>query len=144
MRPQSIVMFERLFLTSLVLSVIGFFIGYDAMVDALAAEPGVTQIGLGSGFVIGVFLAGLAIYLLLWFLIARKAANLAKWILVVLVGLSVLSLLSSLSVGLTFNTQTVLSFAVYALEVAAIVYLFRADAIGWLKGDRPVDSTTFE
>ena len=144
MRPKSILMFERLFLASLVLSAISFVVGYDAMVEALAAEPGMAELGVGEGFAIGLFAVGTAIYLLLWFLIARKAVNAAKWVLIALVALSVVSLLSSLLLAFTFDLQIVIGLVVYALEVAAVYYLFREDAVAWFRGDGRTDPTTFD
>ncbi|MBO9517828.1 MAG: hypothetical protein J7493_07155 [Porphyrobacter sp.] len=142
MRPQSIIMFERLFLASLVLSVLSLIIGYQAVVDALASDPSMQQLGLGVGFVMGVAVVGYAIYLLLWYLIAHKAANWAKWVLVVFVAFGVTSLRAALTGP--WNLTTILGLAVYVLEVAAVVYLFRADAKAWLSGTQEADSATFD
>jgi len=144
MRPQSIVQFERLFLASIAVSVINFILGYGAAVAALQRDPHMQQLGLGGGFATAIFAVGTGIYLLLWFLIARKAVNIAKWVLVALVALSVVSLLNSLAASFTLNVTTVLGLVTYALEVAAVVYLFRGDAVAWLKGSEPIDPTTFE
>ena len=95
MRPPSIIMFERLFLASLALSAIQFFIGYDAMIAEMEREPAFQQLGIGGGALTGTFVVGMAIYLLLWFLIARKASSVAKWILVVLSALGVVTFLFS-------------------------------------------------
>jgi len=142
MRPQSIVMFERLFLASLAGSVVGFALTYDEVVDSLASDPAMQEVGLGSGFVLGVTAASFAIYLLLWHLIAHKAANFAKWILVVFTALGVLMTVPSLAGP--WDAIQLLSLAVYALQIAAVVYLFRADAVAWLKGDRPTDPSAFD
>jgi hypothetical protein len=143
MRPQSIVMFERLFLLSLALSAVSFLVNYDAMVAALQSEAALRDLGLGSGFALGLFAFGLAVYLLLWFFIARKASNIAKWVYVVLLALSIPSLVSSLST-FSFSMGGLLGIAVYALEVAAAVFLFRADAIAWLKGQPSAGPATFD
>jgi hypothetical protein len=37
-----------------------------------------------------------------------------------------------------------LNFVVYALEVAALGFLFRDDAKAWLGGERPADPSTFD
>lgn len=142
MRPPSILMFERLFLASLVLSVLAFVVGYDAMNEQLANEPGMAELGLGSGFLTGAVVVSLAIYLLLWFLIARKASTVAKWILVVLLALSLISIPAIFAA--TLDLIAILNIAVYALELAAAVYLFRADAVAWFRGEWNTDPTTFE
>ena len=146
MRPHSIIMFERLFLASLVLGALGVLLSYQEAVGLVANDPGMQQFGLGSGvisgFVIGVVTVSYAIYLLLWHLIARRASNVAKWILVVLMVLGLLSALPGLT-G-TWNSTFVLSLVVYALEILAIVYLFRPDAVAWFDGKGQADPATFD
>jgi hypothetical protein len=144
MRPQSIIMFERLFLASLAIGVLNFILGYDAAVATLQNDPSTQQLGLGGGFAIAVFAVGTGIYLLLWFLIARKAINIAKWILVVLIALSVISLMTSLTGSFRLNVTTGLALATYILEVVAVIYLFREDAVAWLKRKAPADPATFD
>lgn len=142
MRPDSIVMFERLFLGSLALSVVSLVYNFDAMVRDLEAQPGVADLGIGSGFLIGSMVISVAIYLLLWFFIARKASDVAKWILVAFVVLSLVSVPGMIAAGLDFGVM--LGIAVYALEVAAAAYLFKPDARAWLKGERAPDPSTFD
>jgi hypothetical protein len=142
MRPQSILMFERLFLASLAGSVLGFALTYDEIVGTLANDPALQEVGLGSGFVFGITAASLAIYLLLWHLIAHKAANFAKWILVAFTAIGVLMAVPSMAGP--WDTMQLLSLAVYVLQIAAVVYLFRADAVAWLKGDGPADPAAFD
>ena len=135
MRPASIVMFERLFVASIVLSVASFVIGYGDFSAQVANDPAMRQLGLGSGFVIGLAAVGYAIFLLLWYLIAHKAANWAKWVLVVVLLLSLASLPGALTGP--WGLSTWLALAIYALQIAAVVCLFRADAKAWL-GNRGV------
>ena len=145
MRPPSIVMFERLFLASLALSAFNFVVGYDAMIEQVEREPALQQLGLDGGFVTGMFVVGVAIYLLLWFFIARKASTVAKWILVVLSAVGLLSFLASFATGqVTFDQSAMLGAAYYALEVAAVVFLFRADANAWFRNEWKADPATFD
>lgn len=145
MRPASIVMFERLFLAAVVLSVINFFVGYDAMIDQIEREPAMRQLGLGGEFLTGSMIVGVAIYLLLWFFIARKASTVAKWILVVFTGLGVLSFLAGLASGqATFDVNLLLGLLYYALNVGALVFLFRGDAEAWFKGEASADPAAFD
>jgi hypothetical protein len=144
MRPNSIVMFERLFLASLVLSAISSFFAYDSILAELNRDPALLQLGLGGTFVAGTMAFSLALYLLLWFLIARKASRVAKWILVAFVAIGLASLVFSLTVSFTPDLLTLLGLASYALEVAAVVFLFRPDAVAWLKGESPTDPATFD
>jgi hypothetical protein len=135
MRPQSIILFERLFLASLAGSAAGFALTYDEIMRSMATEPALQAVGLGSGFVLGVTAASFALYLLLWYLIARRAANFAKWVLVVFTVLGVLSLVPSMAGP--WRTMELFSLAVYALQIAAVACLFRADAVTWLTGRDP-------
>ena len=142
MRPQSIVMFDRLFLGSLAVSAASVAISWDQMSRALANEPGVAEVGLGSGFLAGLVAVGFAISLLLWFLVSRKASNAAKWILVVLAALSLISLPGML--GGPWDLTAILGIVSYVLEIAALGFLFRADAVAWLKGDSTADPAAFD
>ncbi|WP_126173252.1 hypothetical protein [Altericroceibacterium xinjiangense] len=137
MRPHSIVMFERLFLAAMALNVLGFVFSYQAVADELARQPGLSELGLTGGFAIGVFSLSLAVYLLLWFLIARKGSAIAKWILIALVAIGLTTLPSALSAPFTWGT--VFGLLVTALEVAALVFLFREDAKAWLRREDPAD-----
>jgi hypothetical protein len=137
MRPKSIIMFERLFLASLVLGVLNFALSYEDAAAVIANDAGAQKMGLGGGFLVGVTAVSTVVYLLLWFLAARMASNIAKWILVVFVGLGVLSALPAMT-G-TWNATLALSLVVYALEVLALVYLFRPDAKAWLRGEAQAD-----
>ena len=142
MRPQSIVMFERLFLASQVLGAAGVVLSYQKLTDLAANDPGMRQLGLGSGFLLGIVIASYAVYMLLWYLIARGASNAAKWILVVFTVLGVLFALPGLAGA--WDSTSALSLVVYALEVLAVVYLFRPDAKEWLAGKGQADPATFD
>ena len=145
MRPPSIVMFERLFMASLALSVVTFLVGYEATMDELARQPGLSQIGFGSEILIGTMVVTTAVYLLLWFLIARKASNVAKWFLVAFTAIGVATLLYSFAaVGLNTDVNAMLGIAYYVLAVAAVVFLFKPDASAWLKEERAADPATFD
>lgn len=142
MRPASIVLFERLFLASLVVSVASFVLTYEQTMGLLESDPAMAGLGFGSSVILGLAIAGYAIYLLLWFLIARKASSVAKWILVVLVALSLISLLATLAAP--WDLILLISAVVYALEVAAVVCLFNDDAKDWFSGKWSADPTTFD
>jgi hypothetical protein len=144
MRPHSILMFERLFLGSLALSTVASVLAYDDVLAELERDPAMAQLGLGGGFLVGMLALGMAIFVLLWFLIARKASRVAKWILVVFVAVGLASLAVSLADSFTPDVNTLLSLSSYALEVAAVVYLFHADAVAWLRGEAPADPATFD
>ncbi len=138
MRPKSILMFERLFLAALAGSLVGSALSYDETVGALAADPTLQKVGLGTGFVLAVMAASFAIYLLLWYLIAHKASAVAKWILVAFTVISLIMIVPSLAGPL--DSLQLLNLIVYALHIAAVVFLFRADAVAWFRGEAPADA----
>lgn len=137
MRPRSIGLFEQLFLASLVLSLVPLALGYGAATAAWHNDPNVRSLGLGNGFLIGAMVVDYAVYLLLWFLVARKASNIAKWLLVVGIALSLIAVPSVLKGPWT--PVTIVDLAVYVLEIAALAFLFKGDAKAWLRGDGAAD-----
>lgn len=130
MRPHSITMFDKLFLGSLALGVVNSLLSYGQMRDVIAADPMLA--GSGTGFIIGSIVFSLGLSLLLWYFISRRASNVAKWILVVFTVLGLLFLPSSL--GMFGTLSTVLTLAVTALQIAALVFLFRPDAKAFFAG----------
>ncbi len=133
MRPTSIVLFERLFLLSLAIALVNGFLQYDALVAQVGNDPSLAQLGWGSGAILVVMAISLLIPLLLWYFIARRASNIAKWILVVMMLLGLLFV--NLDAGQLGSLAGIASLAVTILQLVAIVLLFRADARAWLSED---------
>jgi hypothetical protein len=143
MRPPSIINFERLFLVAMALGVIDLVVGYETATEQLTREPALRQLGIGgSELFIGISAAWLAVYLLLWFLIARKASNVAKWILVILSAIGAIFFVLSLTGR--WDLALLLTVAYYALELAAVACLFRADATAWLKAKPDTDQAALD
>lgn len=135
MRPQSIILFDRLFLASLALALVNAVLSYGTLVAQVEADP--TLAGMGEPLVITVAVLSLLIPLVLWYFIARRASNIAKWLLVVLIAVGVFFGNYSFENGL--NLPAVLGLVVTLMQVVAIVILFRADARAWLEGDSATD-----
>lgn len=132
MKPASIRRFDLFFLASLALLVAGFFVSFDATVETLRAQTAAQGLQLGGGFAIGLFVVVLAIDLLLWFLVSRKGASVAKWLLVVLLIIDLFGLPSLLTGEL--SAAKALSLLRIALEAVAIAFLFQGDAKAWFSG----------
>lgn len=167
LRPNSIIMFERLYLASLAIVLLqqigGFFVAQSifARMPAGADLPGMN--GVFSGLMVGSMIFGLlfaiGIPLLLWWLAARNRTEVAKWLLLVVSILSVLMWLFGLIVALTmpmpdldsfqdFRTMQLALVAVdgvaEVLGIVALVYLFRADATEWFRtGAGPANADVF-
>lgn len=144
MRPHSIIMFDRFYLGSLVLGLVNFFITYEDTMAQLEADPASAQLGLaGPGFLWGTIAFSMAISLLLWFLISRKANNVARWILVVLAVIGVLGL--PFSLGELPLMQLIATLVVTAVNLLAVYFLFRPDAKAWFEhGPKGMDPNVFE
>lgn len=141
MRPNSIILFERLFLGSLVIGIINAYLSWDTTMAALAADPNTA--GLGAGFTYGVLAFSFGINLLLWFLVARKASKVAKWILIVFFGIGLIAMPSSL--GTLPPLSAAIAVAITVMQGVSLFMLFRPDAKRWFSGEKTVDlERTFE
>lgn len=144
MRPHSITMFDRFYLGSLVLGLGNFAVSYEDTMAQLEADPSSAQLGLaGPGFLWGTIAVSMAISLLLWFLISRKANNVARWILVVLAVIGLLGL--PFSLGELPLMQIIATLVVTAVNLIAVYFLFRPDAKAWFEhGPKGMDPNVFE
>lgn len=145
MRPKSITMFDRLYLGSLALGLINYVFSYNWMMSELEADPSLAAFG-GAGlvFILITAVISYALSLLLWFLIARKASPIAKWILVVLTAVGLISLpLSLMDMPIV---PMIFTLVITGVQLGAIYFLFRPDARAWFenKGGSAIDPTMFE
>lgn len=138
MRPDSIRRFDLFYLGSLALSVIEFVINYHAVVASVEARTAAAGMQMGAGLAIGSFVVGMAISLLLWFLVSRKRLVIAKWIIVLLFVLGLFGVPALVSGGLTVAKG--LSLLAELSSAVAIFYLFRPDARAWFAGEAPAEA----
>lgn len=129
MRPQSITIFERLFFTGLAVSIANFAMTFSSMSEATVAGLSVTTTPLIAGFCIGT-----AIYLLLWYFIARRASNIARWVLAVVFTIGLVGLPSIIAPPM--GQTKLLALAVTVLHLVAIISLFQKSASAWLAGKK--------
>lgn len=138
-RPQSIIWFERCFLGAIGIGLVNSALNWSKIQAAVDATPGATA--LPSGFMAGTIIAGLIINLLLWFFAARRGSNVAKWIIVVFVGLGFIAVLRSLVSVVAAPTTNIFTYVALALQVVGLWMLFRPDAKAWFAGRRDDDLT---
>ncbi len=133
MRPSSIVRFDRLYLASIAIGLIGNILEWPITMARLAENPDTAALGSGAAVAAGgMIVIGVAIALLLWFFIARRASVVAKWILVVFTAFSVGSLLLGFSSGaVILDTGGIVRIVAVALQAAAVFFLFHPDAAAW-------------
>ena len=159
MRPNSIIMFERLYLASLVVVVIQSIAAYFVMQQAFGAMPAGGPPGMSGvfgGMMIGSILIGLifsaGIPGLLCWLAARKRTEVAKWLLLAISVISVMGWLAVVIMTSLMPEQVARDLAGFAgwqgglialvgvgelLGVAALVFLFRRDATEWFRSAGP-------
>ena len=147
MRPQSIELFEKVYLGAIALGLVNTFLSWN-QVNAMLDDPRMQAAGVGSGTLMFGLIVGILIPLLLWYFIARRASNVAKWIFVVLIALGLFGFLSSLANPLVpKGLLTVIGAATVALQVYGAWLLFRPDAVAWLDSKGaigPGDPDTFK
>lgn len=139
-RPPSIKRFERLYLASFGLSLIGWATSWSSMAARLASDP--RTVGYGW-FLPAALVLSAAITLALWWSITRGASRLAKWIVVVLTALAVLRLLISLPSALQGSGSIgalLLMLGTVGLSIMAALQLFHADSRAWLGEDAAEDA----
>jgi hypothetical protein len=141
MRPKSIIWFERFFLGAWLLGLLNTVLNWDTMMRTALKQPGVAEVGPALQVMLMVSAAvGLLIPLLLWFFIARKGSVVAKWILVVLYAIGVLSFLFNLVSGnLAIRPLTALPALIALLQLAAVFMLFQPDTKPWFGEDATAD-----
>lgn len=143
-KPDSIILFDRLFLGSLILGALNFLFAWKETSEKLASAPEFAATGFGTGFLIATFAIGMIINLIIWYFISARASKIAKWILTVFFVLGLLSMLSNLNNPL--GPQGILlgvAIVITIVQAAAVYMLFRPDAIAWFDRKPPVDPDTF-
>ena len=128
MRPQSIVTFERVVLLSILLGIVTVALYWEALLQPLRPQ------GLGAGFFIGAQIVGIAIVLLLVWLIARRRSGIARWIYILLSAVGIGMFAYGLASGESAPAvRLVLELLQCALGIYAIWLLFRPDAKSWFE-----------
>ena len=147
MRPRSIELFDRTYLGQLAL---GFVIGIInwSNLSATLETPGLKALGVGSNFLIGIMVLSLIFSLLIWYFIARRASNIAKWIYVVVTGIGSFGVIGSLNNPFAPKGLLLVgNIVVVVLQLYAAWLLFKPDAVEWLEtkgANGPGDPKTFE
>ncbi len=130
MRPKSIVNFERCYLGSVVLSVVNAAMTWKDVNSTVEAAQ--TRAMLGDWFMPLAMVFGVTISLLLWYFTARSASVVAKWVVVVFFGFSLVGFLATLAMGSRpEGIPGILSVVTLVLNAIAVWLLFRPDARAW-------------
>jgi Na+-transporting NADH:ubiquinone oxidoreductase subunit NqrE len=127
-RPNSIIWFERVFLGSMLLSLVNSALTWSSLSEQMAATPGAAT--LGGNFLIGTMAVGIVINLLLWYFIARRGSNVARIIWTVLFAIGIFGVIAMFfqPTSLSLKIVPLISFA---LQGIGIFLLWRPDAKPW-------------
>jgi hypothetical protein len=143
-RPPSIILFERLLWTSFAISVVTTYLAWNDMMAEIERGAAGMRSSTAIGITMFIFAVTLAILAALWYAIARRGSNVAKWIYVVLVALGTLQTIASLFEPNSLSTMWLgATLLATALSVGSAAVLFRSDAVAWLAGKGPVDPGVF-
>lgn len=133
-RPRSIAIFEIAYLAALAISLAGPFLIWPALTVSVAeqAHVGAGAAGVVNGVLIGGILIAAALGLLLWWFVARRGSNVARWIAVVLLGYSLVSSAFGLAgFGGALDLLGALSLLGMVFTAVALATLFMPDARAW-------------
>lgn len=140
-RPASIIRFEQLYLGHIVVGLIGSVISLFGTDNPALAEA---KEGLGLWVFPVVLGVGLLTQILLWYLVARRGAAVAKWTIVAFAALNLFGaafLLFGLVTGLGAESRslagTICSLAASAFLLAAVSMMFRPDTRAWFGPTSP-------
>jgi hypothetical protein len=134
-RPQSIILFERLYIASILLSLIGA-LGMMQALPTIAPNIPPGAAAFIPTVVIGSALFGLAIGLLLLYFVARRGSDVARWIFVAFFLFALVGLVrrtfghSPITLPLWLNT---ISLVQILLHAGCVWLLFRPDSKIWFK-----------
>lgn len=137
MRPSSIISFERLYLASVVLGLLGGIWAWLHWTDMMPGGTPPQMAAMMPVIIAGGVVFSLIVDLLLWFFIARRGSEVAKWIYIVLFAIAVVGVLRSLFGGGHVELPglvRVVSLLRVLIEAASAWLLFRPDANLWFKG----------
>lgn len=134
MRPESIKKFDMLYLGAVVLGLINFVLSYQTVKAQMDAEMAASGIEVGAGVLIGSIIFGVVISLALWFLISRLRIEVVKWVLILFFLWGLIGL-PALFAG-DFEANDLIVLVTYAMQAAAIYFLFQPDAKAWFAEKR--------
>ena len=131
-KPQSIKLFDYFYLGSMFIGLLAFITSYPMLKAQLAQQSAQSGVAVPVSVIWIGYIVGALIGLLMWYLVSQRRVVIAKWVIVAFF------LFSLIGVGDYFGGPLVLSriYGIIGLlaQAAAVVMLFRGDAIRWLNG----------
>lgn len=138
MQPNSIKKFDLLYLGAVALGLINGVLSYGMMKAELEAQLAGTGIEVGMGSLIGGLAFSLVISLALWYLVSRLRIELVKWVMLAFLAFGLIGLPALFVNGFQFTD--IIAIIVFAMQAAAIYFLFQPDAKAWFaEKNGPID-----
>jgi hypothetical protein len=135
MRPKSILLFEKVFFASLAVGLVRTVAAWREVASAIA-NPTLKAASMSERAILTSLSLSLVLPLVLWFFIAHRASNVAKWFFLLLTAFGLLGFVQTLAnPAAPKGIVTVLSALGVGLQIYAAWLLFDADAKDWLDGD---------
>jgi hypothetical protein len=128
-RPASIVRFEQIYLAYWLVGIVNAAISWERNAQMVRASGLDAALPGYQWWTIGI---GLLIPLILWFFIARRGSAIAKWVLVVFLGIGILSMVAIVAMGrFEMGLPGGLTVVAMLLQATAVWMLFRPDTHEW-------------
>ncbi|MFL6856332.1 MAG: hypothetical protein ACJ8EB_00325 [Allosphingosinicella sp.] len=131
MRPKTIVSFEILSLAAVALGLLVTWLTWDGIVAQ--ARSAVLGSGIEAAVAILV-LVYVAILVLLILLASRRASNVARWLLALIVAVELVFTLPAIGATLAAGTVGLISTLQLAMMTVAVVLLFLPPSRLWFRG----------
>lgn len=132
-RPDAINTFGKVLLIAIVLGIIRMALSWNAWA-ALSPYPGIRAAGAGGFVMMRSMVIGTGLWLLLWYFIVHRASNLAKWVYVAIVGLTVVGMIVGASnPRIPGGLDRIIGLVILGLHGFAGGLLFDKKATAWLR-----------
>lgn len=130
MKPDSIRKFDIFYLACVALGVASSLLNYEAQVASVGRLWQDAGIADAAGIFVFVSLGiAFVINLLLWFLVSRLRMGWVKWVLVVFVAYSAITMAAAASMGM--GSVSITGVITTLLKAIAVFFLFQPDAKEW-------------
>ena len=133
--PPSIRQFRLIYGVVVLLSALNVVLLWPSLTASVARNPALGS--AGSAVQAAVVLIGLAIPVLIWWFVGFRRSAIARIALVLIVAVALISLVRALAAGQpAFDLMGLVRLAALALQVVALVLLFRPDTRPWFARHR--------
>lgn len=141
-KPNSMKKFDLFFWGSILLSILGMFLGWDMMQEVLATNSSMAEANdvVGQGTMRTVVWAsmafGILIYVLIWFLISIKRIEFVKWVYIAFIVWGMINMPAGFEMYGGFRPVHIFGMISTILSLLAVWMTFRKDSKEWFAEKR--------